>query len=229
MKNTLWIVTLLLAGSVACAEQPEQTEPAEPVEDSIAALDLPTEAVEAAPVTGVLPTGLIAMGEVDPALVERTKKWAMDNLALPLEVLPALPRFAAETFDEVAAAAAPLVGTQRAGLVVLWRPVGDLANHGAFFPDSGVAVANLNPMFTPDTDAELIERRVERQVVRGICLVFGLEASPNPQSAMFAYQNLEQLDVIGRNLDPPWLKRLQEAARARGVALLPDHPFNLLR
>jgi predicted Zn-dependent protease len=76
---------------------------------------------------------------------------------------------------------------------------------------------------------ETYARRLERQVIRGICLLMGLDYSPNPESAMTWYSSLEELDQIGRNLDPPWLIRLQERARELGIPLDPESPYNMFR
>jgi len=45
---------------------------------------------------------------------------------------------------------------------------------------------------------------------------------------MFGYSAREELDLIGRNLDPPWLMRLQEKAVEYGVPLNPDNPQCLI-
>lgn len=186
---------------------------------------------EATPVSGPvwLPPAILAVGDVDDQLVLRAQQWAVKNLAIEVSLMDPIPSAQLATLDEAAQLAASLLESNRVGIVVLWRPNSDARNHGAFYPDLRVAVANLNPMFTPDTDAEKIERRVERQVIRGVCLLFGLEPSPNPYSAMFNYSNLEELDAIGRNLDPPWLKRLQEKAVERGIPVDADSEYNMTR
>jgi hypothetical protein len=175
------------------------------------------------------PVALVAFGDVDEALMARVQAWAVENLAIAVPVFPAQPQLQLATFDDVAEAAKALLEDDRFGVVVLWRPSSEVSNHGAFFPDARVAIANLNPMFTPDTDAEKIERRVDRQVIRGISMVMGLKPSPNPHSAMFDYANLEELDQIGRNLDPPWLKNLQEIARDYGIATEKGSPYDMLQ
>jgi len=192
--------------------------------------DKPAESVvETTPSSGQvwLPPAILAVGDVDDQLVLRAQQWAVQNLAISVPLLDPLPAAQLGTLDEVANLAASLLETNRVGIIVLWRPNSDASNHGAFYPDLRVSVANLNPMFTPDTEAEKIERRVERQVIRGVCLLFGLEPSPNPFSAMFSYSNLEELDAIGRNLDPPWLKRLQVKALELGIPVDTENLYNM--
>jgi hypothetical protein len=235
MKQILiLLMAVLMAPSFVRAEEtdtaPDAAPPevvAEPAGEAAAEPVVETAEPEAA--AAWLPPAVIAFGDVDDQLVARAQQWAEANLAMPVPLLPAQPALQLGSFDEVAAAAAAMLETNRVGLVVVWRPNSDVMNHGAHFPDIRVSIANLNPMLTPDTEAETIERRVERQVIRGVCLLFGLEPSPNPYSAMFGYENLEQLDKIGRNLDPPWLKRVQERARDRGIPLDAESEKYMLR
>ncbi len=176
-----------------------------------------------------LPPAIVAFGDVDDHLVTRTREWAGKNLAIPVEVLPAQPMNQLGSLDEVSQVAAAMLETNRIGIVVVWRPNSEVMNHGAYYPELRVAVVNLNPMLTPETDSEIIERRIDRQVIRGICMMFGLEPSPNPYSAMFNYQTLEDLDTIGRNLDPPWLIRLQEKAVELGIPVDAENEFNMIQ
>ena len=213
-----WLMSLLAVSAVFAAEEAVIETPAEPVVETAAV---------ATPVW--LPPAIITFGDVDEQLALRAQQWTEQNLAFSVPLLDPKPTARFGSLDEVAQYAATLLETNRVGLVVLWRPTSDASNHGAHYPDLRVSVANLNAMFTPDTDAEKIERRVERQAIRGVCLLFGLEPSPNPFSAMFNYSNLEELDAIGRNLDPPWLKRVQEKAVALGIPLDPDSVYNMMQ
>lgn len=178
--------------------------------------------------TNKLPVALIMIGESNDSLVERVTSWAEENLAIPVPVLPAQPETMIDSFEAVAEFGKGLLEPNRVGLVVLWRPSStNETSHGAYYPDHKVAMVNLAAMYTEGTEQETIERRVERQVIRGICLAMGLEPNPNPQSAMFQYASMEELDAIGRNLDPPWLMRLQEKAMDVGIPVNAESPFNL--
>lgn len=175
-----------------------------------------------------LPVAVVAVGEVEDALVERARKWAEDNLAIPVPRLPDQSSARLSSFDHVASFAAGLLDEDRLGLVMLWKPAEEVSSHGIHSPDKRVSVINLGALLTPDTDEEVLARRIERQVIRGIGQVMGLEPSPNPFSAMFSYRTMEELDAIGRNLDPPWLLRLQEAALKSGIPLDPGNSYNLV-
>jgi hypothetical protein len=178
--------------------------------------------------TAKLPVALMVLGDQQEELVARVKDWAEENLAIPVPVLPAQPEKELASFVEVADYGNTLLEADRLGLVVLWRGSGDETSHGAFYPEQRVAIVNLNALMTEGTDQEVVERRIERQVIRGICLNMGLEPNPNPHSAMFNYSTMEELDAIGRNLDPPWLMRLQEKAMASGIPVDRNNPFNLV-
>lgn len=228
-----WLIFLMMFSPVflGCnADEPDVAAAvgAEAVAEDIVAAD--DEAVEKAPSETKLPVALVAFGDVDGALMDRIQKWASHNLAMPVPVFPAESKLHLESFQEVVDAAKLMLPENQLGLVVIWRPANDdVQNHGANYPEQRIAIANLNPMFTPDTDPEIIERRVERQAIRGICMVMGIEPSPNPMSAMFNYSSLEDLDGIGRNLDLPWLVRVQEKAVEVGIEITPDSPYNVMR
>lgn len=175
------------------------------------------------------PVFLSVAGEVDPALVERGRQWAVENLAIPVPRAPDVPlEGPVESLDRVAEAAAPLIPGDSLGWVVLYGADTKIATHGIYRPDLKVVVVNVKPLLEGG-DAEKIGRRIERQVIRGICLLMGMDYSPNPESAMTYYGSLEELDAIGRNLDPPWLMKLQERAREWGIPLDPESPYNLFR
>ncbi len=184
---------------------------------------------EPVPVENVLePVALTSLGDVDEALMQRAAAWARDNLAIPVPVKINEAENTAGSFEEVRDLLAGMGEDGQLGLVVLWDAPEGVSSHGTYFPDEKVAVVNVRAMKEGGPDEETFARRVERQVIRGICFAMGLEPNPNPQSAMFSYSTMEELDAIGRNLDPPWLMRLQKAAQDAGVPVDPENPFNLV-
>ncbi len=174
------------------------------------------------------PVALTRAGELDAALMDHLKKWAGNELALPVPLAESLPAGTGK-LEETAAAAAAQVGADELGLVVLDVAASVDEPHGIFKPEQKVVVINVADMRENAADEGVIERRLERQVIRGICVLMGLEWSPNPQSAMARYTTLEELDQIGRNLDPPWQLKLHERARELGVPVDPENPYNMLR
>ncbi len=175
------------------------------------------------------PVSLAVAGDLDAALVERVRMWAAVQLALPVPLDSPLSLDGAPTsLDEVARAAAARLSPESLGVVVLFAGEQPVAHHGIYNPELRVAVVNVRLM-AEGADEETFARRLERQVIRGICSLMGLELSPNPESAMAAYSSMEELDQIARNLDPPWLIRLQERALELGIPLDPDSPYNMFR
>lgn len=173
------------------------------------------------------PVALVKAGPVSDAIVDRVKEWAESQLAIPVPVAESLET-KAESFDEVAAEAAARLAPEDLGVIVLLLSEKPLPNHGVYRPDLRVVIVNVNLM-QEGADEETFGRRMERQVIRGIGTLMGLELSPNPESAMAMYSTMEELDQMGRNLDPPWLYRLQERARDLGITLDPESANNLLK
>ncbi|HMP75025.1 MAG TPA: hypothetical protein PKE12_01895 [Kiritimatiellia bacterium] len=172
------------------------------------------------------PVALVVAGPVDEAVVTRVKAWAEEQLAIPVPRGEALDT-KGESLDAVAQEASARLVPEDLGVIVLLKSEQELPNHGIFNPDLRVVVVNVNLM-EKDADEETFGRRMERQVIRGIGTLLGLELSPNPESAMAFYSTMEELDLMGRNLDPPWLYQLQQRARAFGLPLDPENPYNLL-
>ncbi len=176
----------------------------------------------------VEPVSLVAFGDVDPALVEHAAAWAADNLAIPVPVAePA--GLEGESLEDAVTQAKQRVAEDSLGLVVFVRPTSGETVHGFMRPDDRVVIVNVGGLSVDDPETTLLEKRLERQAIRGTSMLMGLDPSPNPFSAMYNYQSLEDLDKIGRNLDPPWLKKLQQAADAKGIPVDPESRFYLLQ
>ncbi len=198
MRNYLLLGLLLVAGSVRAEEAPARN-----------------------------PATLAKVGDLDPALVDRLKRWVESELALPLPLEESLSVDSAKLEDAAAVAAERLV-PEDIGMVVLDARADASEPNGIYRPDARVVVINVTDM-REGADDEKLARRLERQVIRGVGGLMGLTWSPNPDSAMASYSTLDELDQIGRNLDPPWLLKLQERARELGLTLDPDNPNNLIR
>lgn len=175
------------------------------------------------------PVALTACGTIDPKLVARVHDWAAEQLALPVPMVEAAPLEGEPlSLDAVAEAMSAVVPEQSLGLVVLFAGETPQSHHGIYRPDLRVVVVNARIMMD-NPDEELVARRLERQVIRGICTLMGLDFSPNPESAMATYSTMEELDQMARNLDPPWLIKLQERALELGIPLDPNSPYNMFR
>ena len=170
------------------------------------------------------PVMLAKVGELDAALMDRLKNWVESQLAIPLPLAESLATSSTK-LDEVAAAAAESLTAEDLGVVVLVAQSDTAEPNGIYRPEQRVVVINVADM-REGSDDEKFARRLERQVIRGVGVLMGLTWSPNPESAMAFYTTMEELDQMGRNLDPPWLLKLQERARELGVPLDPENPAN---
>lgn len=167
------------------------------------------------------------LGPVDTQWVARVTAWAGRNLALPVEAGAPLAAEVATLEDAITAALQPRPANQ-VGRIVLIHPKEVSKAHGVLRPEAGVALINVSAMQADGASDEVVQLRLERQIIRAICMLLGLESSPNPQSAMCTYASLDELDALGRNLDPPWLMRVQTAAKEKGIPVDPSNPFNMV-
>jgi hypothetical protein len=170
------------------------------------------------------PVALVAVGPVDEALVLRLKEWAQNNLAVEVPLWKARPE-AEATLEAAGDWAAGKLKPEDAGVVVLTWPSENLPTHGVLKMADRVFIANVRAMKNPGVDDEVFARRMERQVMRGIGLLVGLDLSPNPQSAMSEYVTLQDLDQIGRNYDPPWFQKFHARLHELGIPADTNSPY----
>ena len=175
------------------------------------------------------PEGLAigVIGSMPCDQVERVRAFVEKNTAIAVRRLdtvePAEP--AALLEDAVA-----WVDDQREprDACVVWFYTGDESSeeHAIYQYEQATAVVNVNALMTDDE--EVYMRRLERLAMRSVGLLLDVPPVPNPQSAMFSYRTLEELDRMGRNFDPPSLMRLQENAVDKGIPLIKPSPFLML-
>ncbi|HOW96150.1 MAG TPA: hypothetical protein P5567_08510 [Kiritimatiellia bacterium] len=168
---------------------------------------------------------LVVVGDLDPAMAERVRAFAQENLALPVRLLEPREAAAASSLNEIGDAAAEAMGPEDTCLVVLAVPTEDLPNHGVRLQEKNSAVVNARLLKPAGGDEEQYGRRLDREVMMSIGLLMGLETCPNPQCAMWLYSNDEELDMKGRNYCPPCLERIQKLAVERGLKIVADSPF----
>lgn len=167
------------------------------------------------------------LGPVNTQWVAHVVGWAVTNLAIPVVVGPS--RGAEVTsFEQAIEIGQRKRPAHEIGLVLLVHPSQASDVHGVLRKEAGVALINVSAMQADGAGETVVVQRLERQVIRGLCMLLGLESSPNPYSAMAVYQGLSELDNIGRNLDPPWLVNLQKAAREQGLTVDRESAFYML-
>lgn len=166
--------------------------------------------------------GIALQGVLPPEAAERVRAFVERHTSIATR-LRAVPPVEGATLDELSTALAAERHPEDAALVLLYACETVFPEHTAQHPDLGVGVVNVNAL-TADDD-EVFLRRVERLAIRTVTRIMGAPLVPNPQSALWTYDpgSLEQLDRMGRNLDPPSLVYLQHEARRRGIPLAIDH------
>lgn len=173
-----------------------------------------------------LPLGLVPVGKVDSALVERVRDWTVKQTGLDVLVLEPLPP--AKTVEAQFEALKKLpAGKTRLVVALCEKPVPD----GTFLPmdkEGGIAQVSLSLLSEGDPEPEVFSRRIERGTLRGVAFLLGLEISPDPFCVTARIRALAQFDQMGRNFSPPSLLNLQRAAVAGKLRLDPDSPRLML-
>lgn len=182
----------------------------------------------AGPVVRAERVAVIGIGDVEPALVEHAKSWAEENLALRVDLLPA-QKTAGATLDDIAAQAAKAAPSSDAHVVAIAMPPEGVTHHGMRTADGRSAVVNLRAMTADKPAPVVLEKRVERQTLRSLSLMLGMETCVNPFCTLRRYDNLKELDESGRNLCPPCLQKLQQKADAQHLDMNKKCPLYLGR
>ncbi len=171
--------------------------------------------------------GLSVVGDLSSDQLERIRHFVEWNAALPVQIRDL------EQPDDIAALAdlpAAIVDqgyATDAAWVIIVAESNPFSEHSIYNYDLDIAIINAGAIWTDDEETLL--RRLEKLTMRAYGLLFDAPLVPNPHSALWAYRTIEELDAMGRNFDPPSLKRVQENAVARGVSLFADSPFLIVR
>lgn len=171
--------------------------------------------------------GLVAIGDIPAPLMERLRAFAEFNTAIPVRIRPALP-YGGQSLYQEGEAVAQSKAEADVALVALVDGDFSFTEHAVYRYTDGVALVNVREMRVDAPDEEIFARRLEKLTMRSIGLLLDVEPVPNPFSAMWSYQTKEDLDMMGRNYDPPSLLQVQRKAMRRGIRLLEDTPFNMM-
>jgi hypothetical protein len=185
---------------------------------------LPVWAESDAPpaLTGV---AIAVVGEMPDAYAERVREFVQLNTSLNVQQLPALSG-EGETLEAVLESLLEVRPAGIAALVLLYAGEGEFEQHSIYRYDHYTCIVNATAMRSDDEEQYL--RRLEKLTMRGIGLLLDVPQVPNPQSAMWSYRTMEELDWMGRNFDPPSLMRLQQNAVAMGLPLIENSPFLII-
>jgi len=161
---------------------------------------------------------VVAAEDMEDALVERVRGWMEKNLHYPVRVAR-LPGWEGETGEAQAEAVLERVETPGLVTVVMSDRLKGGA-HAVTVPERRVGVMNV-ALLVPEVN-ETTLRRLDRQAIRIVGFSLGVPPQPVPFCALYPYQNLEELDRIGRGFSPPAMARYRRALEEREIPLSPD-------
>ena len=173
---------------------------------------------------GTKTLAILPMGDVPVEMAQRVRDYAERNLALPVRLADRRDAVAGDLAAQ-AEALSDAKGADDAFLVVLAWPDETSEKHAVYDYDKHMAIVNARVLGQGVESKEVYGRRLDKLTMRSFGLLLGISAVPNPQSAMFPYRTLGELDSIARSIDPPTLMMLQRAALSHGLKLVKDSPF----
>jgi hypothetical protein len=159
---------------------------------------------------------------VETNAMERIRAFTQKELNVPVTVVD-VPAIACTNLDAIIPDVLKAKKPEYTCMIALVRPGTGVVLHAAFRTNLQVAVINVTAM--NDKDAEKVEIRVGKQVMRGAGFLFGLPPSLDPYCVMRHYRNMEDFDRIGRNFFPPWQFKFRDAARIRGMPFIHTRPI----
>jgi hypothetical protein len=168
---------------------------------------------------------LAVVGDMPAEQVERLRSFAEVNTSIPV-VLREVPSYEEDALAVMARSLTDVRQPEDAVLVLLYAGTQSFEEHALYLYEDFVAIVNTTALATEDEEKYM--RRLERVMMRSFGLLMDVPVVPNPQSAMWAYRTLEELDFMGRNFDPPSLIAIQRNAVAKGIPLIVDSPFMVL-
>jgi hypothetical protein len=152
--------------------------------------------------------------DADRALVHRVEQFVSRQLGVRTAWAP-LDAAAAGSKQTVLDRVSADRGGTDAVVLAFVRTDGASDLHMEVDPEKSIAAIRLNAV--QSEDAEIFARRVERQAMRAVVFLVGLEPSLDPYCVTRPYRTLEDLDSMGRNLSPPWFDRFRRKAADLGL------------
>lgn len=156
--------------------------------------------------------GLVDAGAMDKDLLERVCGYAQQETRLVVQAR----EIEARPFATLEAATGAIKDMRKENETMIIGLVSCEADLHAHYETNHLA-ATINVTALKTDNRETYARRVERQVMRAIAFLAGLEPSPDPLCVTRHYTTLKDLDSMGRNYSPPWLFKLQELSREKGL------------
>ncbi len=87
--------------------------------------------------------------------------------------------------------------------------------HALMMTNEQIVVVNVKALRSDDPVKGT--RRLQRWVLRGPAILFGVGPDMDPRSVMCDYVTVEDLDMLGLNFSPPWMDMVRQAGATRGL------------
>ena len=184
--------------------------------DSTAALK-PAAGADAPAVAAPQPVILlVAATPLDAAAVEGIRA----SMQTDLSVVVGHSAVAASATDAEALKAAAGTPAPVFCRVIFWRGESSLVGGFQLLPDAKAVLVDVTPLLADKPDAKKLENRLERQAMRGMGLLLGLEYVNGPPCALRRINSLKELDSLSRNFSPPAQGRFRQLIQMEGARLL---------
>lgn len=165
------------------------------------------------PPTAIL---LVAATPLDLGMLERVKA----TMQVYLRVVVARTNSAEATTVVEAQKAAGATSAPEFCRIVFWRGNSKLVDGFLLAPDSREVLVDVTPLQADKPSAELLERRLVRQAMRGTGLLLGLDYVAGPPCTLKRVKSLKELDALSANFSPPAQGKFENMIQLEGVELL---------
>jgi hypothetical protein len=170
---------------------------------------------------------IMAMGPVAPDAIERVASFIRSNTRIQV-VVSSIVAEAPATLDAALGESVEAQAGQALCVIALVAPAESTGQYVREDREKGIVAVDVAALRPETGDAEQHDRRVERVVMAGIGHLMDLAGCPNPRCALFDYEDMETLDVIGRNFCPPCGTRVHRAAEERGACFIKSSPIKAI-
>jgi len=169
---------------------------------------------------------VVSIGQFDTNLFDRVTRFVGDNYYCSIRAKPNQNTIQ-KSPEEGAQDLEKLIGPDDICLLGLVNIHQDVKFFEAVFQSRKVALLNIRALrpdnMKNDTAMEKYARRVEKESMRLIGQLIGLNPCPFPRCALYIAASEQELDAKSRNLCPPCQGKAAELLRAKGVRLTVDY------
>lgn len=166
---------------------------------------------------------IVGIGQIEEQLLERVSDFVGKNYWCRVRTTTHRTSFK-KTLNEEAKEITKLVRKDDICLLALVSIPGNEKFWGKLYKSLNVGLLNISALrpdkLDSDKQREKYARRVEKESMRVIGLLLGLETCPFPRCALSIARTEQELDAKGRNLCPPCRIKAEKILKEMGVTLI---------